>query len=189
MQAELVDIRTALDSAKQDVAQLTPQIDRLKEVNQLQENLKAESIEALRKTQEEDTIWQKHNREQVESLTARLNALQQQRRWLERETGNAVSLQKELEVKVAALKSDLDGRAVQPESVVAPAPRDVAPSTTPPAATATTPAPPVQPAAIEPPKTTSPPARPPVQAPPPEEESFFAVIKGWLRSIWQSIFS
>lgn len=189
-QAELADIRTALDGAKQDVAQLTPQIDRLKEVNQLQEQLKTESIEALRKAQEEETIWQKHNRERAEALTARLNALQQQRRWLEREAGSAVSLQKELKSKVAALKSELVGWAVKPQPVVAPTLRDAAPSTTPPpATTATGPAPPPPPATIEPPKPTPPPARPPVQAPPSEEESIFAAITGWLRSIWQSIFS
>jgi cell division protein FtsB len=190
VQADIADARTTVASTQQDVAQLNAQIARLQEVNKLQEGLMTESQEALKKEQEADTHWQAQARAHMDSLVARLNALQQQRRWLERETENAVSTQQELEAKVAAYKSDLDGRPFMPESAVAPATRDASSTMTP--STATTAAAPISPQIAspspEPPKTTSPPPAPRPQ-PVPQDESWFSTIKGWLGSVWRSIFS
>lgn len=190
VQADIADARTTATGTQQEAAQLNAQIARLQEVNRLQEGLMAESQEALKKEQEDDQQWQAQARAHMDSLVARLNTLQQQRRWLERETENAVSTQQELEAKVAAYKSDLDGRPFMPESAVAPAARDASSTMTP--STATTAAPPVPPQITspspEPPKATPPPPTPRPQ-PVPQDESWFSTIKAWLGSVWRSIFS
>ncbi len=189
VQAEVTEARTTVASTQQEITQLTAQLTRLHEVSRLEEGLMNESVEALKKEQETDIQWQTQARERMDSLVARLNALQQQRRWLDRETENAVSTQQELEAKVAALKSDLDGRAFMPESAVAPATRDASSTMTTPTATSSAPA--VSPQTItpspEPPKATPPPT--PRPHPIPQDESWFSTIKGWLGSVWRSIFS
>ncbi len=190
VQAEIADARAVVASTKQDITQLAAQVNKLQDVNRLQEGLMSEALEALKKEQEAEALWQKQARGRIDSLVARLNALQQQRRWLERETESAVVAQRELDAKIAGLTSELDGRAAAPEPVVTPSTQDSSPTMTPSAATASIP--PTPPQTIlpppEPPKTTPPPAVP-TQKPVPQDESWFSTIKGWLGSVWRSIFS
>ena len=190
VEAEVTEARTTVAGTQQEITQLTAQVTRLHEVNRLEEGLMTESLEALKKEQETDMQWQAQARERIDSLAARLNALQQQRRWLDRETEHAVSAQLELEARVAAFKSDLDGRPFMPESVVAPATHDASSTMTPPTATSSAPSisPQTIPPSPEPPQAT-PPSPTPRPHPTPKDESWFSTIKGWLGSVWRSIFS
>jgi hypothetical protein len=192
VQMEIAEHRSALTAAKEDVNQLTAQAARLKEVNQDQERNVIELLEALQKEKDAETRWQKQVREKTDALVARLNVMQNQQRWLARETEHAVKEQATLEELVAKYKGQLQNSVLSPEPVIAPAPRDVGPTVSQP--TAITPPIPTPPPAVSPAPPPPQPEPPPLPirqkpTPEPEDEGWFSTFKGWLGSIWRMIFS
>ena len=191
-QIELADLRSTLTRTKDDVDQLTAQVARLQEVNQQQEHTVTELLDALQKERDTEIRWQKQVRERTDALVAKLNAMQNQQRWLARETEHAVKEQGALEALVAKYKGQLQDSVITPEPVVSPAPRDVD-QTASQAATSTPPLPAPPPSVSPtppppPPEPFTPPARS-KPTPEPQDDSWFSAVKGWLGSIWRMIFS
>jgi hypothetical protein len=161
-------------------------------VKQEQEHNVTQLVEALQKEKDAEAQWQKWIRGRTDTLVAKLNAMQNQQRWLARATEQAVKEQETLEALVAKYKGQLQDSVVSPEPVIAPAPRDTVPTASQPpdsTAPAHSPPPAVSPAPAPPqPESLTEPA-PQKPTPEPQDESWFSTIKGWLGSIWRMIFS
>jgi myosin heavy subunit len=192
VQTEIAEVRRQLAVTKDEVSQLTSQVARLQQTKQEQEHNVIELLEALQKEKDAEVLWQKKVREKTDALVARLNAMQNQQRWLARETKLAVNEQATLEELVAKYKGQLQDSAMSPEPVISPAPRDMDQTVS-------------QPTSITPPTPTPPPAVSPALPPPqpesvpqparqkptpePQDDSWFSTFKGWLGSLWRMIFS
>lgn len=192
VQMEIAEVRSTLTRTKDDVNQLTVQAARLQEVKREQEHTVTDLLEALQKEKDAEALWQKQARERTDALVARLNAIQNQQRWLARETEHAVKEQGTLEALVAKYKGQLQDSLVSPEPIVSPAPQDLDPAASQP--TASTPPLPAPPPAVSPapPRTEPEPFTQPTRSKPnpaPQDESWFSTVKGWLGSIWRMIFS
>jgi small-conductance mechanosensitive channel len=192
VQMETAEIRRTLTATKDDVNQLTAQAARLQAVNQEQEHNVMQLVEALQKEKDVEAQWQRWIRGRTDTLVAKLNAMQNQQRWLTRATEQAVKEQETLEALVAKYKGQLQDSVAPPEPVVAPLPRDMVPTASqPPDSTAAVSPPPPAispaPAPSQPESVTQPAPQKPT--PEPQDESWFSTIKGWLGSIWQMIFS
>ena len=192
VQMETAELRRTLTATKDEVNQLTAQAASLQAMKQEQEHNVMQLVEALQKEKDAELLWQKRVRGRTDALVAKLNAMQNQQRWLARETEHAVKEQETLEALVAKYKGQLQDSVVSPEPVVSPAPRDMVPATSqPPDSTAPAPTPPpaVSPAPAPPqPEPVTQPA-PQKPNPEPQDESWFSAVKGWLGSIWRMIFS
>lgn len=192
VQMEIAEHRRALTAAKDDVNQLTAEAARLQEVNQDQERNAIALLEALQKEKDAEALWQKQVRQKTDALVVRLNVMQNQQRWMARETEHAVKEQATLEELVAKYKGQLQNSVLSPEPVVSPAPRDIGPTVSEPAAiTPPVPTPPPAVSSVPPPPQPDPALAPVRQNPTPEpqDDSWFSTFKGWLGSLWRMIFS
>jgi len=192
VQTEIADLRNQLTATKDEMSQLTAQAASLQQVNQEQERTVIDLLQAIEKEKDAETLWQKKIQERTDALVARLNAMEGQQRWLTRETEHVVKEQATLEALVARYKGQLQDTVMSPEPVISPVPRDTNVTASQP--TAITPSVPTPPPAVLP---ASPPPQPepvpqldrPKPTPEPQDESWFSTLRGWLRSLWRTIFS
>jgi hypothetical protein len=192
VQMEIAEHRRALTAAKDDVNQLTAEAARLQEVKQDQERTVIGLLEALQKEKDAEALWQKQVRQKTDALVARLNVMQNQQRWMVRETEHAVKEQATLEELVAKYKGQLQNSVLSPEPVISPTARDIGPTVSEPAAiTPPVPTPPPAVSSVPPPPQPDPASAPVRQNPTPEpqDDSWFSTFKGWLGSLWRMIFS
>jgi SepF-like predicted cell division protein (DUF552 family) len=192
VQMEIAEVRRTLTREKDDVNLLKAQAARLQEVKQEQEHNLMQLVEALQKEKDSEAQWQKWIRGRTNTLVAKLNAMQNQQRWLARATEQAVKEQETLEGQVAKYKGELQDLVVSPEPVVSPVPRDMdLTASQPSASTPPVPAPPPAVSPVPPSSQPEPEIQPARQKPipEPEDESWFSTVKGWLGSIWRMIFS